>query len=447
MKTKRILLAFFVTVLLLGSTQAQEAPSVSERNVAVDERTVESSENAILHEVSIIRGLQEDMRVNNCDDHKNMKNIAENTKPNWPLDGWNLFGIATFFVASASLYYGIITYRSQKKTEEHTSNAPKTVQLWKLRDLPRHFYRNLVCTTAIIYKNNREYKDTVRLRYPSESNLKKLETLPDDIVLPIDMDKNTDAESNYYKYMHELKLLLRNYNVEVEVASEHLSRRNITTDSLLQDYNNLLFKPLYLTCRTFDFEKALNKSDESLVVRTIVILLKEHFAKLKDESNFGNLLEDDGMACLESLRDKGFDHIDRENCIGRSVRGLMSYGKKKEPVVSAIAYKKENGEASIKSSEILTHVRSGQEKDAIAFITAITQISELQQFYDFFRDYYNNHQNLTDEQRTRLSRLYALMTPYLNYMHCSQWDLIDLLHLILTIDAAIETKRIGMVNF
>lgn len=64
--------------------------------------------------------------------------------------------IVAFVVSVFSMIYAILTYYAQKNTELHTTNAPISVQQWKLMDLPRHFYRNLVCTCSLILKFRNE---------------------------------------------------------------------------------------------------------------------------------------------------------------------------------------------------------------------------------------------------------------------------------------------------
>ena len=123
-------------------------------------------------------------------------------------DGFNCIAVIGGIIALISLVVAVITYQAQKKTEQHTSNAPKSAQIGKLQDLPRHFYRNLVCICAMTlnYFDETNRKNGKRVAYPSESNVLKLKTLPDEIIYDI------DAEEKSYKERHEFKLLLRNYN-------------------------------------------------------------------------------------------------------------------------------------------------------------------------------------------------------------------------------------------
>ena len=274
---KRFLNSMFVLVLIVLPVLHLEVDG--------KEHIADSAEyNAILRELKEIKAIQDSTyqqrlraaekrmqeaefrRGNNQDyelsEYGVMSNIEKNTKPSFICDDVNAIGVAALIVAFASLIVAGVTLNAQKKTEEntrlaeeHTKRAPISVQKGKLEDLPRHFYRNLVCTCSQIFLfNDKANRDSSgrRICYPSESNVLKLQTLPDDIILPIDVENE-----KVYKSMHELRLLFRNYSQEVTVAAEHISRANITDESLFQDFDNLLFKPMLLTKKKFDFELAL----------------------------------------------------------------------------------------------------------------------------------------------------------------------------------------------
>ncbi len=391
--------------------------------------------------------------------------VEKNTRPHWYSDGWNLFGVLTFFLAiiafavswGAYLYtkwsykYTKETYFAQMKTEEHTTNPPIEVQIGKLTDLPRHFYRNLVCTCAIILKYT--FEERRGRVYPSESNLRKLQTLPDDVILPIDVDKS--EENNAYNYMHELKLLLRNYNVEVEVASEHLSRKNILREALVQDFDNLLFKPLFLTSGTFDYKMSLQKNSlplnykESFVIDAITRILQEHFKKLSIPSNF-NLLYTKQITnyLIEVFSENGaeFSKIDKKNGIVRSINYLLNYASKEElPNVITIDRKsiidtivKRLSKPENDFSHFFWGKKAMGENPGFPGILSITNKEEFM--------YFCKGVGFT-AGKVKCSVLYNYLTPYLALLHQDKWDTITIIKYILAIDAAIETDRIGMVNY
>ena len=326
--------------------------------------------------------------------------------------------------ASSTAY---VTYKAQKNTELHTTNAPIGVQLSTLKDLPRHFYRNLVCTCAMILKYN--FSGKKGDLYPSEGNMWKLQTLPDDVVLPIDVD--TDKEDNAYQHMHELRLLLRNYNVEVQVASEHVARKGILEETLAQDFGNLLYKPLFLIRKTFNFKRSLNK--ESLpddyqvqyVLEAISSMTKEHFNKLLEAANFRCLFEQGIIGYLTKIMPQGevdLSIIDKKGDILRSVEFLLKYtGDTINPDVQTI-----QREAAI-----------------IDKATAILAINDADEFTQFCltKDF------IKADEEPKAAALYPHLAPYLNYLHHTTWDTVTILKYILAIDAAIETNRIGMVNY
>lgn len=408
-----------------------------------------TKDDSILLELRTIRGLQQEAQLRRekiraemekrdagqkdsaalvmSDEYGAILQVENNTRPHWYSDDWNLFGIITFIIALFSAIFTYVTYKAQKNTELHTTNAPIDVQLSTLKDLPRHFYRNLVCTCAMILKF--KFSGKKGDLYPSEGNMWKLQTLPDDVVLPIDVD--TDKEDNAYQHMHELRLLLRNYNVEVQVASEHVARKGILEETLAQDFGNLLYKPLFLIRKTFNFKRSLNK--ESLpddyqvqyVLEAISSMTKEHFNKLLEAANFRCLFEQGTIGYLTKIMPQGevdLSIIDKKGDILRSVEFLLKYtGDTINPDVQTI-----QREAAI-----------------IDKATAILAINDADEFTQFCltKDF------IKADEEPKAAALYPHLAPYLNYLHHTTWDTVTILKYILAIDAAIETNRIGMVNY
>lgn len=437
-----------------------------------------TKDDSILLELRTIRGLQQDAQLRRekiraeikkrdagqkdsatfvmSDEYGAILQVENNTRPNWYYDGWNLFGIITFIIACISAFYGIITYKAQKNTEMHTTNAPIDVQLSTLEDLPRHFYRNLVCTCAMILKFKfGEKKGEV---YPSEGNMRKLQTLPDDVVLPIDVD--TDKEDNAYQHMHELRLLLRNYNVEVQVASEHVARKGIMEETLAQDFGNLLYKPLFLTMRTFDFKKSLKKKgltegyEVDFVLDAFSKMIQEHFRKLYMPSNFKCLFKKGTIEYLSIIMPEGKVNLgmfDKGGDIQRSVKVLLDYASKKSgELVKTIKRDvpinvliKENQQQ--KKEDITPYFRGAEATNQKPDHPGILAIKDAEEFTKFCicADYIKPD----EEEKVAAATLYPHLAPYLNYLHNPVWDTTTILQFILAIDAAIETNRIGMVNY
>ena len=173
-------------------------------------------------------------------------NAVQNTDPNpWT---WISLGIAILSLIAAA--YGVWF---SKKTAANVGRVAVDTQLKLFEDLIRHLYRNLVCTFALQAKiEERWLEEDKKVKkgggvdvYPSEEHLLKLKTLPDDVHL-----EQYNRNPLYYEKMHELDLLLRNYNTEIEVIQHHFSIPDISREVLKDDLERtLLFKPLYLTER------------------------------------------------------------------------------------------------------------------------------------------------------------------------------------------------------
>lgn len=158
--------------------------------------------------------------------HTNL--TAVNTSKGW-------FEAATLFVAVIAAVFSYITYRSQKKTEQHTVRTNLYSQRNILIDLIRHFYRNAVVTRTIQWKLQRRKFQA----YPSEEHMVKLKVPMETIHL--------DATDENYGAMMDLYLKLRNYNIEVDVAMQHLSSKTIDEDTKSRDLATLMMKPGYLS--------------------------------------------------------------------------------------------------------------------------------------------------------------------------------------------------------
>lgn len=354
-----------------------------------------------------------------------LSGIENNTDSNFMADSWNLYGILALIFSIGGVLYAYLQYRSQRETEKHTGNAekqtknaPVSVQKGKLAALPRHFYRNLACTGAIIFNHLHPSngKSAARNAYPSESNLLKLQTLPDDIFLPIDIDEES------YKEMHELKLLFRNYNMEVVVASSHLSQRHLTDKSLEQDFDNLLFKPLFLSKKIFNYEKVLCGVDvKVLSEKAAYNIVNEHFGKLKAAGNFSILLHPENNGFLKLLLDNKFSYfgeLDKKGALARSINFFS-----KEDIII------DKGKCD---SALLDYIKTiSADKDA---------------FKQWFEDNYDG-QIIDTKATLNVDELFESLNPYLAYISKDTWEFKTLLHYMLAVDIAIETDRIGMLNY
>lgn len=170
---------------------------------------------------------------------------ATNTALNW-YDYSALFvSILAFITGFAAMVYAKRTYKSQKLTEENTSNTQsntkrisRDLQKGLLIDLVRHLYRNLVTTYTIKTKLNFYGYDEY---YPSEEHLLKLKVPVENIHLDAFNEKDDD-----YLLMNKLYLRLRNYNTEIDVALSHFPNKEVGAEIRKHDLDTLMFKPGFL---------------------------------------------------------------------------------------------------------------------------------------------------------------------------------------------------------
>lgn len=411
-------------------------------NVMATESAPLNTADSILNEIVRIRMIQDStyqqrinaatelkekssMMRNNSSEYSVLSKIEDNTDLHFFSDDWTLLALLAFIVSVVSMIYSKVTYDAQKTTESNTKNAPLSVQQNKLEDLPRHFYRNIVCTVAAIFRflhqSNKSFGS--RNYYPSEANILKLQTMPDDILLPIDRIEKS------YSVMHELRLLFRNYNLEVKVAADHLSRKHISDDSLAYDFDNLLFKPFYLTRRAFEYEKMLfGVTAEQQKKNAAVRILKEHFKKLSDSTNFQNLMIEDFNGYLELMQKSGFAYIkeviDNRSSIMRSLGELSSVTFTKDDVIAVID--------------------DEQLKSFIKDICAVGNDENL--FMELFKNYYIDKLKDTRVVLTE-KRLFESLKSYFAVLAKDTWNLGEIFYYILSVDVAIECDRIGIVNY
>lgn len=382
-----------------------------------------------------------------------MSNIEANTRPSFFSDDINAIGIIALAVALASLAVACITLKAQKKTEEntrraeeHTKRAPISVQKGKLKDLPRHFYRNLACTCSQIFlftrDSNRDSSGR-HISYPSESNVMKLQTLPDDIILPIDA-----ANEKVYLSMHELRLLFRNYSQEVAVAAEHLSRTNITDKSLQQDFDNLLFKPLFLTSKTFGFESELDGVDKTLNekklrIRARMTMIQEHFDKLKDNIAFLMIVKQ--FDYLQELMEDNFKKLkdlDKGDALSskRSAKPFFCDKADGKDVPAKVSRKSFMDELD-KSGD-----KNGGKSQKSEFAKDICAVTDSAGLAALIGKYATSSMGTSDET-VNITDLYGVLSQYFEFLKADEWEFETMFFYMLAVDTAIETHKTGMINY
>lgn len=272
---------------------------------------------------------------------------------------FNFYGIVATVLALFSLLYTFQAYRSQKLTECNTRNASVDDQVNRFKDFARHEYRNLVVVmaTAVKFFSKENQSNGHRIAYPSEIHILKLQAGPDDFVL--------DVDSQIAASVSEMRLLLRNFNIEIDVACKHLQRHGINKDVLYRDYYNLMFRPLSLVKKACEMEARMNmkkkgkKSQEkeneyvkALVGRSIEIMITEHLKTLKDSlvdflSEFnnsgsaGSLIVPESYSPYFEMLAKGQDMLfecDKTQALKRSFRKLFGDEQKKDGELKSLSY-------------------------------------------------------------------------------------------------------------
>ncbi len=338
-----------------------------------------------------------------------------------------------FWIALLALVVGIITFWAQKKTESHTRNAPIEYQKERFKDLIRHLYRNLIVSIALKEKyldDENKAPDPKHFSkwksHPSESHLLKLKFLPED-------EQNLD--SKYYSVMHEIKILLRNYDTEVDVALSHLCIPTIRQEDLKVDFDNLLFKPFYLIRKMVSTEAEMNKisgklkykfETESIITnRAIGIIISEHINKLYD--NIEVLTKTNTLSFIQSKLDSGdllFPQTDKTS---------QTWLRAKDEFTKLLNSLTGNDiEKIFEKSSIYPHV-DDQKKTFLDDIK--TGLKD------------DNNRGINDKYikvlSTQLKEYYELMTA-------DSWkrdELEKLISLSMLIDVAIERNKIGMIHF
>ena len=402
-----------------------------------------------------------------------LSNINDNTAFNFFEDDFSLSNLVAILLSLAACVYAIKQYRSQNLTEEHTKNVPISIQKNKIKDLPRHFYRNIVCTCSLIYKfiDVENLKESKRQCYPSESSFYKLQTLPDDIILSIDIDEK------YYNEMHELRLLFRNYNLEIQVACEHFKRDDLELKSLEGDVDNMLFKPFYLTQRTFRYGELLGLNKNYQKIEAVKTIVKEHFTKVVKLDNLSILMNSKHLNILTILFNDSFDYIYKNidfkgDAIKRSLDALLKEKLDKNKIIESFsancdkdkkyASNKRSLGALFKKQEVRTTKNNNDTKVDETSITEnelMCQLIQLDKYYqdkedrkDRFIEWFNRMSKSQQNKRSpkadvSIEQLYEVLKPYIDYVNKEQWDFEMLFNFMLSVDIAIETYKIGMIEY
>lgn len=369
---------------------------------------------------------------------------------------FNFYGIVATVLALFSLWYTFRAYRSQSLTESNTRNVSIEDQKSRFEDLVRHEYRNLVVvlSTAVKYFSKANQSGGQRLEYPSESHILKLQAAPEDYVLDIGPQIAAIAS--------EMRLLLRNYNIEIGVAHDHLLRRSINLGVMEADYDNLIFKPLFLVSNSccmdsmlssvignlrlsiVEMQRDVEKSHKDnkltpkdlFLLRSLELMLIEHLNKLpkalknvvdkmnkwKDNTDnhgkylsyFRSLMKTDGL----KLECDHTDALDRSfgTAYGKLVETFEKDGKDgKDGKTLNCKWNYKSGENSETEKEI---------NDVLKILPSLKNISPKD--FEWIEAYKNVLQTIKNKEA---------------------FDLVQFFPLMLKMDIMAELPKIGMVNY
>lgn len=155
--------------------------------------------------------------------------------------GFDLWDWVAILIAFISLVIAWLMAVWQKRTERNTMKITKEGQIGLLVDYVRHFYTNLVVIVSVNEKLGRRFST----HYPSQEHFRKL-TVDLEVLHPEAFFHSKEK----YELVHKLLVLVRNYNIEVGVAEEHVCSRDVFAEAKERDINTLIFKP-NLFCKSF----------------------------------------------------------------------------------------------------------------------------------------------------------------------------------------------------
>lgn len=167
--------------------------------------------------------------------------------------GW--IAVVTLFATLVGLAPSIYGALSQRATQKNTDNLTSEAIDAHLKDLIRHFYRNLVVVCAMELKLTKNYRDQKGhfLGYPSEEHFLKL-AAPYDWMTRVnhrDLSKVLNEGGKKTVSLSALQTLYRNFDIEIQVACEHFKDKSLATVVKLRDLSTLKFKQKFLAEETY----------------------------------------------------------------------------------------------------------------------------------------------------------------------------------------------------
>lgn len=174
------------------------------------------------------------------------------TVQSFGLDTWDwvaiIIAFLSFVTAVISVVYAFKTLRSQRETEKNTMKITEEGQFELLIDYIRHFYANLIVVLAVYKKLDERYAT----HYPSEEHFRKL-------IVDLELLHPEAFVHSQHRYnaIHNLYILIRNFNTECGVAEKHICSKDVCADAKERDFNTLIFKQDYFVGRFIECIKQL----------------------------------------------------------------------------------------------------------------------------------------------------------------------------------------------
>lgn len=340
--------------------------------------------------------------------------------------------IIALVVSVCTLWISTKTLKYQKLS---TRNVDGNVQNAALTDLIRHLYRNVDCTVAMAlrFRSKKNSKGSAYVKYPSEANLLKLKAEPERYV--------PDAgKMETRKEFYELRTLLRNYSEEIEVASKHLSTKGLKREDFEADFDNILFKPLFLTSKINGLWQNLETNNGKLKLNlktnsgklnkdffklAIQIIVEEHLNKIGSFAKYQTEIvsHQDRAALLVAINDdKTFDLYTKKegeenNSVKRGMEFLLRLGEKR----------------TISISDIMA--KWSKDGNAYKLLTKIRNFETIDKMFDELK--------ITKEDKLR-----NVLAPYFEKLRSNEpVNVEELLTYMIKIDAILEMPKIGMISY
>lgn len=229
------------------------------------------------HEAQAAEKSENDM----SNEYDAMTQIADNTRQDRIKDNWNLYGWVAFAIA-------LLTLWAQIRTDKNTSKLSREEQKALLSDMIRHLYRNYVVSLTLRVKlesgkrgkteddENKNYTG-----YPSEEHLKKMMVNLQDIHLNLFYKEN-----EFHQLMNKLYVMLRNYNIEIDVICDHLKSPTIDYATKSRDLETLAFKCYNLTKEITKLIGCIwYNNEKSYIPQARERIIKEQEKNRKDNSD------------------------------------------------------------------------------------------------------------------------------------------------------------------